>query len=95
MTGMIIGFICWFMHMHYSSSGSHTVSSALTENITNEFPKVLWIYSDNEFDSLNLVDATLANYYIDEGLRANYQVRLINHTSAYDWLSEEMVLRVT
>lgn len=53
-----------------------------------EFPRVLWVYTDNEFDSLALADATIANHHIQQANRANFSVRLVNHTSAYDWLSE-------
>lgn len=37
----------------------------------------------------------MANYYIAEGLKNNYTVRLINHTSTYDWLSDEITRKIT
>ena len=42
-----------------------------------------------------MVDGVIANYYVSEGNIANYSVRLVNHTSAYDWLSEEMMRKIT
>ena len=38
-----------------------------TVEILTSFPKILWLYSDNEFDSLYYPELTMANYLIHKG----------------------------
>jgi len=37
----------------------------------------------------------MANYLIGKGEEASYEVRRINHTSAYDWMSSSMAHNIT
>jgi hypothetical protein len=57
----------------------------------DEFPWILWVQTDDELETKDMVDAMTLKNHIHFGKQDNFEVRVINNLNAYDWLSEEII----
>ena len=69
---------------------NHQTEYTVKGETENEFPWILWVQTDNELETKDMVDAMALKNHIHFGKQDNFEVRVINNLNAYDWLSEEI-----
>lgn len=81
-------------HTVIPTSASTVTSSTQTTNFVKtetaragRFPKIFWIYTENEFDTESMNEQIYLYYFNDTAQKFGYEVRTANSWNSYDWLS--------
>jgi hypothetical protein len=59
------------------------------------FPKIVWLYTELVFQNSKMIEQMLGNFIIRQARKSDYDVRLVDSWSAYEWLSVETSHRIT
>ena len=62
---------------------------------STRFPKVWWIYTENEYDAESMDTLLYLNHFNETAHTFGYEVRFVNSWNSYDWLSQEITDRIT
>ena len=81
--------IYMFRHGPQQLTNNHTNSSSPS------FPKILWIYTENEIETEGVMEEVMINYYAFLAGKFGYEVRFANSWNSYDWLSQMTTQLIT
>jgi hypothetical protein len=71
------------------------VHSQVPSTASKGLPKIWWLYTDNEFDTEAMSEMIYLYHFNTTAISFGYEVRMVNSWTAYDWLSENMIQRIT
>ena len=60
-----------------------------------KLPRIFWIYTENEREAEPMENDIYVNYLETFAKKQNYEVRMVNSWSAYDWLSNSTIENIT